>query len=260
MIYPQQIRLGSLDCISIEPQSAEPDAAPPEALVVLCHGYGAPGTDMVGVVQEWIHLLGESAKRFSFLCPAAPLSLADLGLPSGRAWWALNMARMMEAVQAQRFEELHTETPPGLESARDQLTETINLAVEQLAQKLDRSNDEVPLAIGGFSQGAMLTMDTALRGKIPQPDLLVQFSGTVICQPEWEAAAESLRQTKVFQSHGTVDPILPFASAERLRDLLTAADVDLKFHDFYGPHSIDGVSIETTAMMLQQLLSGKNAA
>ncbi|OYP37640.1 alpha/beta hydrolase [Rhodopirellula sp. MGV] len=271
MMYPQQIRLGSLDCFSIDPSlqstpadvvsdTSEGGGAVPSAIVVLCHGYGAPGSDMVGVAQSWVQLLGETAKQLWFLCPIAPLSLAEFGMPTGRAWWPLNMARMMEAVQAQRFEQLHRETPPGLDQARNQLSSLIHAAQEQLGKRLGKPAAKIPLAIGGFSQGAMLTMDTALRGDIPAPDQLFQFSGTVVCQPQWAAATGRLEQTRVFQAHGTVDPILPFSSAERLRDLLKAAEVDLEFHSFYGPHTIDEYSVETTAMMLKQLPSAKDQA
>lgn len=256
MIQPRNIRYGSLDSYVIDAADADTpsgNSRGPRGLVVLCHGYGAPGSDLVGIVGEWLHLLGDQASRFRFICPVAPESLADLGMPSGRAWWPLNMSRLMEAVQAKRFDQLHHETPPGLDQARGSLSELINLALDELATENGINRDAVPLAIGGFSQGAMLTMDTALRGAIPSPDLLVQFSGTVICQPKWTAALSRLQDTRVYQAHGTVDPILPYASAERLRDLISAAGIDLKFHSFVGPHTIDSESLAATAQMIQAL-------
>ena len=95
----RQTRYGSLDSYVIDLS----DGQPPSALVVLCHGYGAPGNDLVGIVGEWVRLLGESASKFRFVCPIAPHSLAEMGMPSGRAWWPLNMARMMEAIQAKHI-------------------------------------------------------------------------------------------------------------------------------------------------------------
>lgn len=250
MNQPRKHRFGSLDSYVIDVG----DETPPSALVVLCHGYGAPGSDLVGIVQEWIYQLGNAASKFRFICPIAPLSLAEMGLPSGRAWWPLNMARLMEAVQTQRFEDMHRESPPGLDPARQALSELIHLALQEIAQGRDCQVDEIPLAMGGFSQGAMLTMDTALRGDILPPDLLIQFSGTVICQPQWTAALSRLKNTRVYQSHGTVDPLLPFTSAQRLRDLLASAGVSIEFHDFPGPHTIDGQAIASSAVALQQLL------
>ena len=132
MIRPQTLRLGSLDCYSIDlmeydsSTSPSPTDAGPRGLVVLCHGYGAPGSDLLGVVEHWISLLGDAAKRFRFLCPIAPGDLSELGMPGGRAWWPLNMSSLMEVIQAQRYEELHQQTPPGIDSARESLSELIN--------------------------------------------------------------------------------------------------------------------------------------
>ncbi|PAY18076.1 lysophospholipase [Rhodopirellula sp. SM50] len=251
MNQPRKQRYGSLDSYVIDAGQAQT----PAALVILCHGYGAPGSDLVGIAGEWAETLGESAERFRFIFPIAPHSLDELGLPSGRAWWMLNMARMMDAIQAQQFDELHHETPPGLEESRRALSQLVNAAREELAEQRGCDVDAIRFALGGFSQGAMLAMDTALRGPIPAPELLIQFSGSVVCQSEWTESLSRLQKTRVYQSHGTQDPILPFQSAERLRDLLLAADVDLEFHPFFGPHTIDGEAIASTAIALQQLLA-----
>ena len=97
-------------------------------------------------------------------------------------------------------------------------------------------------------------MDTSLRGDIQPPDLLIQFSGTLICRPLWQAALPRLAKTFVYQSHGTRDPILPFASAERLHQLLVDAEVSTDFHVFDGPHTIDLESLVTTARSIQGLV------
>lgn len=249
MNQPRQTRYGSLDSYVVDVS----DGHTPSVLVVLCHGYGAPGSDLVGVVSEWVDLLGEAAAKFRFICPIAPHSLAELGLPTGRAWWPLNTARMMELLQAQRFDELHKETPPGLAESRDALAALVNTARQELADQMGCPADAVPLALGGFSQGAMLAMDTALRGSIAPPELLIQFSGTVICQPQWTECLSRLEHTRVYQSHGKIDPLLPFQSAERLRDLLASAKIKVDFHGFIGPHTIDGEAIASTAVALQQL-------
>ena len=137
--------------------------------------------------------------------------------------------------------------PPGIDDARQKLCETINLVKKELA------GDETPLVLGGFSQGAMLTMETALRGSIDPPKCLVQFSGTVICETQWSAAMDRLANTAVYQSHGQSDPILPYSSAVRLQELLKAGGVDVQFHSFDGPHTIDQESIYHLVDMLRSL-------
>ena len=50
-------------------------------LVILLHGFGAPGDDLVAL---WRYLKVPDDVRFMFT--AAPLEL-DMGLGSSRAWW-----------------------------------------------------------------------------------------------------------------------------------------------------------------------------
>ena len=239
-------RLGPLECTVVN------GGADPSIAVLLCHGYGAPGHDLVGIAVEWIKLLGEDAGAFRFVFPAAAGTLEELGMPEGRAWWPINMARLAQQVQTQRFEELHEHEPPGLTEARSALAATVQATLEGL------DGQESPFVLGGFSQGAMLTMDLTLRGLPRPPRMLLQFSGTLICRSAWQAALEKRAERPefpmtVFQSHGTLDSILPFSSAQSLRDLLRDAGIDVTFHSFDGPHTIDVDSIVTTAQMLQRL-------
>lgn len=243
MPVAHRTRLESLDCIVV-------DGGPsPSIAVVICHGYGASYDDLAPLSGEWIGLLGEQAELFRFVFPDAPNSLAELGMPQGRAWWPINMARLSEAVQANSFEDLHEQQPPGIVEAREALCATIQRV------KADLGGDTTPLALGGFSQGAMLAMDTSLRGEIASPQLLIQFSGTMICRPQWQAAMDRLANTSVFQSHGTIDPILPFTSAERLCEMLREANIEVDFHSFQGPHTIDVESVTRTAEMIRALSS-----
>jgi len=235
------VRYGPLDCLVAD------GGERPRAAVVLCHGYGAPGDDLVGLASQWIDQLGESAAAYRFVFPAAPNSLEEMGLPEGRAWWPINMARLAEAVQAERFGDLYTEEPPGIDAAREALGETVTAVQEDLGINADS------LVLGGFSQGAMLTMDYALRSQGPPLARLLQFSGMLICRDRWQASAKRLSDTPVFQSHGTLDPVLPFAGGTALKDLLTEQGVSVAFHSFLGPHTIDPDAVVRSGEILRRL-------
>ena len=168
-------RIGPLDCIVVDGGES------PTIPVVICHGYGASYDDLAPLSGEWIAMLGDRAGAFRFVFPDAPNSLAELGMPGARAWWPINMAQLAEAVQASQFDELHDQTPPGIDQSRELLCETIECVCESF------QGEHTPLVLGGFSQGAMLTMDTSLRGSVQTPKLLFQFSGTVVCRPQWQA-------------------------------------------------------------------------
>ena len=98
----------------------------------------------------------------------------------------------------------------------------------------------------------MLTMDASLRGDFDPPKYLIQFSGTLVCQSQWQARLSRLADTQVYQSHGTIDPILPFKSAQRLNEILLDSGVQAEFHSFDGPHTIDVDSIAKTAMAIKR--------
>ena len=242
MSAPTRIQYGSLNCIQF-------DGGPkPSIAVVICHGFGAPGEDLASIGPEWLRFLDDDAQHFRFVFPAAPLTLEDYGMPDGRAWWLLNTAQLMQLVQADQFHQIHDKEPPGLQEARTLLDDCIEAVTDSMA------GEETPLILGGFSQGAMLTMETSLRGKCPSPKVLFQFSGTLICENEWKENRPRLAKTRVYQSHGTLDQILPFSSAEVLNQLLVDGGIDTQMHPFVGPHTIDPESIAHTTMMMKQLV------
>src|SRR5208282_2123552 len=64
--------------------------------LVLLHGFGAPGDDLVSL---WRVLAAPAGTRFVF--PEAPVSLAAMGYGEGRAWWMIDMERMLELQRGQ---------------------------------------------------------------------------------------------------------------------------------------------------------------
>src|SRR5688572_27322875 len=85
-------RLGELDCQVLDeiPEGGKPDLA-----VVLCHGFGAPAGDLVPLAEELLALRPELGPRVRFVFPAAPHSLADMGMPGGLAWFPIPLEVMM---------------------------------------------------------------------------------------------------------------------------------------------------------------------
>jgi phospholipase/carboxylesterase len=234
-----RVRCGDLNCVQID------SGGPVDVLVVALHGFGAPGDDLVAFAEVWYQLLGPSSSSVRFLFPEAPLSLTELGIPGGRAWWELNMERLMQAVEANSIAELRSHEPPGIDAVRA----TVTRGLEEMLEELGLSHQQ--LILGGFSQGAMLSTDVALRGLAEPPGGLFLYSGTLICEAAWSEAARRLQQTPVVQSHGRQDPILPFRGAEALRGMLTSAGVEVQFHEFAGGHSTDMGALESTAELIR---------
>ena len=123
------------------------------------------------------------------------------------------------------------EIPDGLVDARAQLMRLLDELEARFAVTADR------LVLGGFSQGAMLSLDVALHRATPPAGLLL-MSGTLIAEAAWAPRMPSLEHVPVMLSHGRHDPLLPFAIAELLREQLTAAGAKVDWHPFAGGHEI----------------------
>jgi phospholipase/carboxylesterase len=193
-------------------------------LVVLLHGYGAPGEDLVPLARQL-----EVPRDVRFAFPAAPLAI-DM-IPGGRAWWNLDMIALQRAVAERDYATLTSRVPEGLSEARAQLT--------HLLQELEREHGATrdKLVLGGFSQGAMLATDVTLHLE-QAPAALVIMSGSLITKDEWLPLMKARAGLPVVQSHGRADPVLSYELAEALRDELVMAGLQVDFHPFNGGHGI----------------------
>lgn len=222
-----------------------PEGAVPSRLVVLCHGYGAPGDDLVALAGEALRLSAGGTGPTRFLFPHAPNPLEDFPHGDARAWWAINIERLVAAQSGDvaTLERLREDVPEGLPKARRALMALVDEALRQT--RLPTSK----LILGGFSQGAMLTTDVALRLD-EAPAGLVVMSGTVICESEWRKRAPQRAGLRVLQSHGRFDPLLPFGEAERLRQIFTAAGMKTEWVPFDGVHTITGEVVRRLAAFI----------
>ncbi|MGD9850689.1 MAG: alpha/beta hydrolase [Nitrospirales bacterium] len=210
-------------------------------LVILLHGFGAPGDDLVPLAP---YLKVPQTVRFLF--PAAPLSL-DFGMGDARAWWMLDMERLMRARAQGQWESLALEVPRGLESARNRLADLLQMAVNNLTVPQDQ------LILGGFSQGAMLALDYALHSDISLAGLIL-LSTTLIAKQEWLTALPARKGLAVFQSHGTQDDILSHSVAVQLREYLTSAGLPVHWAEFRGGHEIPLPVVQDLGSFIHRVL------
>jgi phospholipase/carboxylesterase len=191
--------------------------------VVLMHGFGAPGDDLVP-------LAGALALPIRFVFPEAPLELGGL-YGDSRAWWLLDLVRLEAELRTGTPRDRRGEVPEGLPAARDHVARLLDQVKTRLGA------DDRQLVIGGFSQGAMLALDLALHREVP-PAAVIVLSGTLLSEVEWQPRFSRLAGVPVFQSHGKRDPLLPYSIAEELRDRLRAAGASVEWSSFLGGHEI----------------------
>jgi phospholipase/carboxylesterase len=194
-------------------------------LVLLLHGFGAPGDDLVSLADD---LTVPAGTRFVF--PEGPLSLS-FGPSAARAWWLIDMARIAADRASGRARDLSNEIPKGLAPAR----EILLAFLKEVEHKFGA--DPRKTILGGFSQGAMLSSDVMLHTDRPYAGL-IQLSGTLLASQEWVPLLQKRKGLPVFQSHGMQDELLPYVGAERLRDTLIHAGLSVEWHSFRGGHEI----------------------
>ena len=194
--------------------------------MVLLHGLGADGNDLIGLAPE----LARALPRVMFVSPDAPFP-CDMA-PYGRQWFSLQdraPARVQE----------------GTAMARPILDRFLDEALSVWGLKDDA------LALLGFSQGAMMALYTGLRRPKP-PAAIVAFSGALIGDVPVAPAAG---YPPVLLVHGEDDPVVPFSSFRFARTTLGAAGVSVETVSRPGlGHGIDPAGLASAKAMLVRCL------
>jgi phospholipase/carboxylesterase len=236
--------LGPLKCRTID---ALANDSAPELLVVLNHGFGASGDDLADFGPMLIDSSPVVQSCCRFIFPEAPVDLSPMGMPGGRAWWPINMAKLAEINQTRDYDQLMLLEPPGMKEAEEMLNETLKAAMA--ISGLEESR----VIVGGFSQGAMVSTNLVLTRNL-RPALMALFSGTLLNRNHWQKLAKSHGGCDVLQSHGRQDFVLPFAPAVELKDMLAAAGFNVEFIEFNGPHTIPMNVLQRFLLRIEQCI------
>ena len=152
-------------------------------LVVLCHGVGADGQDLIGLAGPWAEALPDLA----FMAPDAP-EPCDMA-PFGRQWFSLQ-----------------DRTPAVLEAGARRAAPLLLATVDAELARLALPPGAV--ALMGFSQGAMMVLHAGLRRPVP-PAAILAYSGALLDSPALDA--EITGKPPVLLVHGEADEVVPFA-------------------------------------------------
>src|SRR5712692_7469084 len=189
----------------------------PRRLVILLHGLGADGNDLIGLQQYW----GRLAPDTEFVSPNAPFP-CDMA-PWGYQWFSVQ-DRSPASVLA------------GVRAAAPALDAFIDDELEK------RGLDESDAALVGFSQGTMMALFVGLRRAKPLAGI-VGYSGRLIA-PDL-LASELRSRPPVLLAHGTADPLVPFESLTAAEAALRAAAVPVETLVCVGAeHRIDQEGLE----------------
>ena len=194
-------------------------------LVVLCHGVGADGRDLIDLAPHWAAALPHAA----FVAPDAPEPYEMA--PTGRQWYRIgdhNPALM--AAGAARSSPL--------------LDEFLDAELARLALPADA------YALMGFSQGAMMVLYTGLRRAVA-PKAILAFSGALLAPGR--LAEERRNAAPVLLVHGEADPVVPAGRSRDAEAALKAEDIPVEALFVRGlRHGIDPSGLARGAAFLQR--------
>src|SRR3954464_14859295 len=178
-----------------------PARGPATNLVVLVHGYGADGQDLIGLAQHWQGILPGVA----FAAPNAPARIP--GGP-GYQWFPISRIdphEMQKGVEA---------AGPVLDAYLDAELARLNLPPERLA-------------LVGFSQGTMLSLHIGLRRKV-RPAAIVGFSGMLPAPPSPSESGGEF--PPILLTHGDSDTVIPPQAMFLAAGQLSLAGAAVQWH------------------------------
>lgn len=197
-------------------------------LVILAHGYGADGNDLIGLAPHWQALLPDAA----FVSPNAP-ERCDAGF--GYQWFAISRLDPAELLR-------------GVMGAAPILDAFID---EQLAA---HGLDESGLALVGFSQGTIMSLHVGLRRARPLA-AIIGYSGALAAPERLKTELKS--RPPVLMVHGDADQMLPVSRMHEAVRALADAGIGVQWHVSPGlGHGIDPQGLDLGGRFLRDAFAG----
>lgn len=213
------------------PHHAPASGLAPQQIVVLLHGYGSNGADLLSFAPFWARSLPDAL----FVAPNAPERCP--GAPGGYQWWGLaSFDRAALAAGARR-------AAPALDAYLDSL-----LAEHRLTP--DR------LLLVGFSQGTMMALHVAPRRERAVAGV-IGYSG-MLADPT--PRAEEIRsRPPVLLVHGDADDVMPIAGLHDAASSLRRLGIEVETVVRPGlAHSVDSEGLALGERFAQHVLASLN--
>ena len=176
----------SLNTIILEPLSK----LKPRNAVILCHGYGGDGKDISILASYWRPHLPETI----FICPDAHEKCA--ASPTGFQWF-----------------DLMDQTPEQILSKSLVAEIKLNKLIDEVKEKNNLLANQI--AIGGFSQGCMISLQTGIKRK-DKVNSIIGYSGKIIDIDHLNKNIVS--RPNIILMHGDIDQVVTIEGLLEAKD------------------------------------------
>jgi phospholipase/carboxylesterase len=197
-------------------------------LVILLHGFGADGSDLIEIGRAWQPWLPDAA----FFAPHAPEPCIAGG--GGRQWFSLTFRDTRERWRGVNH------AAPALDGLIDAELASHRLRPQQVA-------------LVGFSQGAMMALHLGLR-RAEAFAAIVGLSGGLVTEEGagLDSFAAGIRsRPPILLSHGDRDEVIPVGALFSSARTLAAADVPCEWHLSTGvAHGVDETALQHAGLFL----------
>ena len=149
--------------------------------VILCHGYGGDGKDISVVAHYWKNFLPNTL----FICPNAP-EICKVN-PDGFQWFDLTEQTEDEILSKSLIAE-----------------KKLNTLIDEVKNNNKIKSDQISLV--GFSQGCMISLQTALKRR-EQIKCLIGYSGKILNPDHLRKNIHS--RPDIYLMHGDIDQVVP---------------------------------------------------
>ncbi len=200
-------KIGKLDCLVREGDSVGHN-------IVILHGFGADSSDLFPLAEVL-----DPEGEWNFYFPNAPIEVPIGNMWTGRGWFPISVRDLEAGIDFTKVR------PPGM-------TESAQMVGDLLFHLNSKK-----LVLGGFSQGAMISVEVALENTEALGGLLL-WSGAMLDEANWRAKAGVLKGTRFLQSHGMQDQVIPVSAGQKLFEMLKSAGAEGEFIGFAGAHEI----------------------
>ncbi|MCE3239030.1 MAG: estB [Gammaproteobacteria bacterium] len=203
--------------------------------LIWLHGLGANGRDFASIVPQ-LHLPDTLPLRFVF--PNAPFR--NITVNNGarmRAWFDIDSLQHLDR-----------------QIDHDGIADSVKLVNQLIENETNNGISTEKIFIGGFSQGAVIALATALHYPNPLGGVIALSGFLPNADKIIQSRSSANKNIPIFLAHGTEDNIVPYMLGQTVAVAFEENNLAVDWHSYAMPHSVCAQEIQDiTAWLIKHI-------